>query len=95
VSQNSGTWLQWASDGREIFFQEESGDLKVVSVDGGGETFTIGRTEDVMPLGGASLSGIMFSVAPDAQRILAGTLSNEFQEDSLDLLVGWRPDQGE
>ncbi|MEX1310387.1 MAG: protein kinase [Candidatus Sulfomarinibacteraceae bacterium] len=95
VSQNSGTWLQWSSDGREIFFQDESGALKVVSVDGSGETFTVGRTEDIMPLGGSSLTGIMFSIAPDGQRILAGNTNTGFQEDSLDLVIGWGPEQPE
>jgi len=94
VSQNSGTWLQWSSDGREIFFQEESGELMVVQVDGSGETFTVGGTDDVMPLGGGSLSGIMFSIAPDGQRILAGTTNDGVQEDSLDLVIGWRPEPG-
>jgi Tol biopolymer transport system component len=95
VSQDSGTWLQWSRDGREIFFQDESGALKVVSVDGRGETFTIGRAEDVMPMAGSTLAGIMFSISPDGQRILAGDTNNGVQEDSLDLLIGWDPDLGE
>ena len=48
-----------------------------------------------MPLGGSSLTGIMFSIAPDGQRILAGNTNTGFQEDSLDLVIGWGPEQPE
>ena len=95
ISENSGTWLQWSSNGREIFFQEENGPLKVVAVDGRGETFTIGRTDDVMVLGNSNINGIMFTIAPDDQRILAGVTSTGVQSDALDLVIGWGPDQGE
>jgi Tol biopolymer transport system component len=95
ISENSGTWLQWNSDGREIFFQEENGPLKVVAVDGRGETFTTGRTDDVMVLGTSNINGIMFTIAPDGQRILAGVTSTGVQSDALDLVIGWGPDQGE
>ncbi len=95
VSENSGTWLQWSSDGREIFFQEENGPIKVVEVDGRGETFTIGRTEDVMVMGTSNISGIMFSIAPDGERLLAGVTSAGQQSDRLDLVIGWAANIGD
>ena len=89
VSQNSGTWLQWSSDGREIFFQEEDGPLKVTEVDGSGETFTIGRIEDVMVMDTSNISGIMFSIAPDGERLLVVDTNSGEQADALDLVIGW------
>ncbi len=95
VSDNSGTWSQWRSDGSELFYQEENGPLKVAAVDGRGETFTVGKIDDVMELASSNISGPLFSVAPDGQSILAGVSTSGEQSDYLDLVVGWVESLGE
>ena len=89
VSDNSGTWSQWRSDGSEIFYQEENGTLMVAAVDGQGETFTVGEIEDVVELASSNISGQLFSVAPDGQSILAGVSAAGEQSPYLDLVIGW------
>ncbi len=89
ISTDSGTWSQWRADGSELFFQEESGALMVAAVDGRGETFKVGRVEQVMDLGSSSISGPLFSIAPDGQTILAGVSASGEQSPYLDLVVGW------
>jgi Tol biopolymer transport system component len=89
VSTNSGTWSQWRADGSELFYQEEDGTLMVAAVQGSGETFKVGRVEEVMRVGDSSLSGPLFSVAPDGQSILAGVSASVEQSPYLDLVIGW------
>jgi eukaryotic-like serine/threonine-protein kinase len=89
VSQNSGTWMQWRPDGTELFVQEENGPLKVIPVDGAGQTFTYGEARDVMVLGNSNISGILFSISPDGQRVLASVASSDQQTGHLDLVAGW------
>ncbi len=89
VSRNSGTWFEWRADGREIFFQEENGPLKSVSVDGRGASFSIGAEELRMTLGISTDSGAKFSVAPDGQKILAVINSKDAHSTALNLVVGW------
>ncbi len=89
VSQNSGTWCQWNPDGSEIFVQEENGSLKAISVDGTGATFTIGGVHDVTDLGSATNSGVLFSIAPDGERVLTVVSESDQQTGHLDLVAGW------
>jgi Tol biopolymer transport system component len=89
VSTTSGTWMQWRSDGREIFYQEENGPLKRVAVDGRGDTFTVGAVEDVVGLGSPTITGMKFSVTPGGERVLAAVTSQDEQSPFIDLVVGW------
>ena len=89
VSQNSGTWVQWRPDGTELFVQEENGPLKVIPVDGAGQTFTYREARDVMVLGTSNISGILFSISPDGHRVLASVASSDEQTGHLDLVAGW------
>ena len=94
VSQNSGTWVQWKPDGTELFVQEENGPLKVVPVDGAGQTFTNGEARDVMVLGTSNISGVLFSISPDGQRVLASVAASDEQTGHLDLVAGWATTRG-
>ncbi len=73
VSTDSGGWTQWRADGREIFYQEESGHLKRVAVDGRGDTFTVGTVEDVVGLGLSTITGKKFSITADGRQVLANS----------------------
>ncbi len=89
VSANSGTWMQWRADGREVFFQEENGALKRVEVDGRGDTFTVGAVEDVVDLRLPALTGKTFSITADGEQVLAAISSQDVQSPFVDLVVGW------
>jgi Tol biopolymer transport system component len=89
VSANTGTWMQWRADGREIFYQEENGALKRVEVDGRAETFTVGAVEDVVDLRLPALTGKTFSISADGERVLAAISSQDVQSPFVDLVVGW------
>ena len=89
VSDNSGTWSQWSSDGGEILYQEENGLVKSVVVDGSGDSLIIGATEDIVSLASPIITGAKFSFTPDAQRVLACVANENQQSDYLDLVVGW------
>jgi hypothetical protein len=89
VSTNSGTWMQWRKDGREIFYQEENGPLKRVAVDGRGDTFTVGAVEDVAVFGTPLITGAKFSIMPDGERLLAAVTSQDEQSPVVELVVGW------
>ena len=89
VSANSGTWMQWRADGREIFFQEENGALKRVEVDGRADTFTVGAVEDVVDLQLPNLTGKKFSITADGEQVLAAISSQDVQSPFVDLVVGW------
>jgi len=89
VSANSGTWMQWRADGREIFFQEENGALKRVEVDGRGDTFTVGAVEDVVDLQLPNLTGKKFSITADGEQVLSAISSQDVQSPFVDLVVGW------
>ncbi len=89
VSANSGTWMQWRADGREIFYQEENGALKRVEVDGRADTFTVGAVEDVVDLRLPALTGKTFSITADGEQVLAAISSQDVQSPFVDLVVGW------
>ncbi|MEN8164765.1 MAG: protein kinase, partial [Acidobacteriota bacterium] len=89
VSDNSGTWSQWSSDGKEIFYQEEDGLIKSVAVDGRGDSLIIGPAEDIVELDSPDISGARFSFVPGAQSFLACKKNESQQSDYLDLVVGW------
>jgi serine/threonine protein kinase/Tol biopolymer transport system component len=89
VSTDSGTWMQWSSDGLAIFYQEENGPLKRVAVDGRGGTFTVGAVEDVARLDVPSLMGIKFSVAPGGEKVLMVRSRQDADSPLVNLVVGW------
>ncbi len=89
VSTDSGGWMQWRADGREIFYQEENGLVKRVAVDGRGDTFTVGVVEDVVDVGGSDISGKRFSFTADGEQMLVALSSESEQSPFVDLVVGW------
>ncbi len=95
LSASSGTWMQWRSDGREIFYQDETGLLKRVEVDGRGDTFVVGSTADVMVLGVPQITGVKFSITPDGETVLTAVNSGDEQSTFVDLVVGWTAELGE
>ena len=47
VSTTGGTFPRWSRDGRELFFASRGGDLFVAEVDGEGDTFDVGRVQEL------------------------------------------------
>jgi Tol biopolymer transport system component len=92
VSANSGTWSQWSSDGRAIYYQEENGPLKRAAVDGRGDTFTVGAVEDVARLEPPTNLGARFAVAPGGDGVLVAVTDRDEDSPHVELVVGWTID---
>ena len=91
---DDGDWPRWSRDGSEIFYLSADGMLKATEVDGSGDTFRVGVTEELFELG-AFDDGYDFDVTADGQRFLIvkrATPEESGSERPVTLVLNWQND---
>jgi Tol biopolymer transport system component/predicted Ser/Thr protein kinase len=86
VTAGGGTFPQWGTDGRELFYISGDGMLTVVSLKTGADGLEPSSPQQLFPLATKFDLASPFEVSPDGKRILA----NQVQPISeLDVVVNW------
>ena len=91
---NDGDWPRWSRDGSEIFYLAANGMLMATQVDGSGDTFSVGSTEELFELGSFD-EGFDFDVTADGERFLIVKKSDEADRESqqpMTLVLNWQND---
>jgi eukaryotic-like serine/threonine-protein kinase len=88
VSTTGGTQPRYRRDGKEIFYLAPDNKLMAAAVNGQGSAFEVGAVRplfDTRPSG----PGFVYDVAPDGQRFLVNTLTEEVASTPITLVVNW------
>ena len=88
VSTTGGTQPRYRRDGKEIFYLAPDNKLMAAAVNGQGSAFEVGAVRplfDTRPSG----PGFVYDVAPDGQRFLVNTLTEEVASAPITLVVNW------
>jgi len=91
---DDGDWPRWSHDGTEIFYLTASGMLMATRVDGSGDTFRVGATEELFELGPID-DGFDFDVTPDGQQFLIVRKAEPEESGSqqpMTLVLNWQND---
>jgi hypothetical protein len=60
-----------------------------VAVDGRGDSFTVGRVEDLVRLEPPTSLGARFAIAPGGDGVLAAVTDRDEDSPHIELVVGW------
>ena len=86
MTSGGGTFPQWGSDGRELFYLSGEGMLTVVGLRNGPDGLELSSPQPLFPMAARSYIASPFEVAPDGRRILVNQAE---QNTELDLVVNW------
>jgi len=89
ISTANGVYPEWRADGGEIVYTDYGGNLVVVKVDGGGETFDVGASETLFLIETPEQGGPRYSAAADAERFLVIPGVTQKADTLLHLVVNW------
>jgi Tol biopolymer transport system component len=88
VSTTGGRCPLWRNDGKEFYYISSDGTVMAVEVDGGGQTFVIGKSTSLLKLP-TSLDPSLYDVTADGQRFLVGILPGSGAPQMLRLVTNW------
>ena len=89
ISTANGVYPEWRADGGEIVYTDYAGDLVVVQVDGGGDTFDVGGSETLFHIETPEQGGPRYTAAADAERFLVIPGVTQKADTLLHLVVNW------
>jgi Tol biopolymer transport system component len=89
VSSEHGVYPLWRADGREIVYQDYSGQLHAVAVDGTGGTFLIGGSETLLRTTSPEPDGSFYSATPDHRRFLTISAEEVMASEAVTVVHGW------
>jgi Tol biopolymer transport system component len=89
VSDGTGYYAFWNSDGSELIYQQLDGRLISVAVELGQDTVRLGEATELFDLAPPEPTGPSFALAPDDQRILVIPKDDGSSTTLLNLMVGW------
>ncbi|MGP8244983.1 MAG: hypothetical protein ACLQVN_10750 [Bryobacteraceae bacterium] len=91
ISTDGGGLPHWRGDGRELYYMTSDGDLMVVPVDAGGDSFQAGRPQllfhSARPLPGTPWN--LYDVSSDGQRFLLNVPFELSAVAPIELLTNW------
>ncbi|MFH2054298.1 MAG: protein kinase [bacterium] len=92
VTNDGAVYPKWNGDGTELWVSKFSGDLRVYSVDGSGQTFRIGGFTQELTVTDPSAEGCNYDLHPDGRRILQTGADPSFRSEvsHLHLVTDWR-----
>jgi Tol biopolymer transport system component len=86
VTSGGGTFPQWGSDGRELFYLSGDGMMTAVGLRNGPEGLELSSPQSLFPMAARSYIASPFEVAPDGKRILVNQAEQNME---LDVVVNW------
>ena len=89
VSQQGGAFPQWRSDGKEIVFSEQSGQLVAVPVTVGADSLQVGAPELLFRIHPPRPDGASFALAPDGERLIVWSNFQRQSETVINLVLNW------
>lgn len=92
VTTDGAVYPKWSSDGTKLWVSLFSGQLKVYSVDGSGQTFRVGESELSVTVSSPSAGGCFYDLHPDGERILLTGVDPAFRTEvsHLHLVTDWQ-----
>ncbi len=91
---DGGDWPRWKRDGSEIFYLTAAGTVMATQVDGSGDTFRVGATEELFELGPYN-DGFDYDVTADGQRFLVikqAEQNEQRNQQPMALVLNWQND---
>ena len=89
VSVNGGSRPRWTADASEIFYVAPTGDMMVVRVREGGQSFTSERPERLFSIPTPDLPRFDYEVAPDGQRLIIPTVIRPSVHSPITVVLNW------
>lgn len=89
VSQESGLFPQWRSDGREIVFTQQNGQLMAAEIAFGSESLQPGKLQPLFQIQPPRPDGTSFALAPDGEKLLVWSNKQRNSETVVNLVVNW------
>ncbi|MEN8005720.1 MAG: protein kinase [Candidatus Krumholzibacteriota bacterium] len=92
VTTDGAVYPKWATGGTELWVSTFSGDLRVYSVDGTGQTFRVGNFIQTPINIGPGPSGSFYDLHPDGLRVLQTGMDPAFRSEvsHLHLVTDWK-----
>jgi serine/threonine protein kinase/Tol biopolymer transport system component len=88
VSINQGDRPRWRSDGKELYYLDNSDHIMVAQVDGSGSSFRIGKVSKLFEISG-SRPGKVFDVSGDGQTFLVNSRTSDAILSKATLVTNW------
>ena len=89
VSQEGGLFPQWRSDGREIVFTQQNGQLMAAGIAFGSESLQPGKLQPLFRIHPPRPDGTSFALAPDGERLLVWSNKQRNSATVVNLVVNW------
>ena len=86
VTSGGGTFPQWGSNGRELFYLSGDGMLTVVGLKNGADGLEPSSPRPLFPMATNEYTASPYDVSPDGKRFL---VNQEEQTRELDVVVNW------
>jgi hypothetical protein len=90
VSQESGSFPMWRSDGREIFYRRTDGQLLAAAFDEAAAEPKVGPSKSLFYCGRADLTGRRWAVSRDGMRILLSE-ADRADPPAATVILNWDP----
>ena len=89
VSQEGGLFPQWRSDGREIVYTRQNGQLMAAQVTTGSDSLQVGSVQPLFQIHPPRPDGASFTLAPDGEKLLVWTTQQRHSDTVVNLIVNW------
>jgi Tol biopolymer transport system component len=89
VSQEGGLFPQWRSDGQEIVFTRQSGQIMAAEVGMGADTLQIGAVQPLFRINPPRADGTSFALGPDGETLLVWTNRQLHATTVINLFDNW------
>ncbi len=92
VTTDAAVYPKWTTDGTELWVSKFSGELRVYSVDGTGQTFRVGKFSPTQVNIQPGADGCSYDLHPDGLRILQTGMDPAFRSEvsHLHLVTDWK-----
>ena len=89
VSQQSGLFPQWRSDGRELVFTRQNGQIMAAEIRSDSDKLQVGALQPLFRIHPPRPDGTSFALAPDGQSLLVWTNRQLHTKTVINLFVNW------
>ena len=89
VSQETGLFPQWSSDGRELVYIRQSGQIMAAEVRTSTDTLQIGAVQPLFRINPPRPEGTSFALSPDGQSLLVWTNRQLHSKTVINLFDNW------
>ena len=89
VSKEGGLFPQWRSDGREIVFTQQNGQLMAAEIAFGSDSLQPGQLQPLFQIHPPRPDGTSFALAPDGESVLVWSNKQRNSETVVNLVVNW------